>query len=423
MTNDDPLGAAGLLTEPIPTLLELQDRHPLYWSSAWGVWVLTRYDDVSSVLEDPATYSSESRFTTLLDRLPASIQPRIARLRRHYSYGLIQSDPPTHTRLRLMIRDAFTPRTMAAFRPRVASLADALIDRFADRGSADLMDEFAYVLPISVMCELMAVPLQDRLRFIDWDTAISGIQATGAAQAERALAANDAIIAIEDYFLTLARTRREQPGDDLLSLMLTGHHGIQPLGDEELMAMCVGLLLGGHETTRSLIGNLMLSVLQRPQLLDEIRRRPELVASVVEEVLRFESPIQRGWRRVTRDVQIHGQRLVAGDLVYVMLGVANRDERRFPDAQEFRPERRPNQHLGFGYGIHFCVGAPLARLEASVALNRLSARLEDLHLTGAVAWLPSVHQRTLARLDVGFSPRPERADRATPSQMQPHTPP
>jgi cytochrome P450 len=419
--NDDPLGDAGFLTDPLPILHELQDRKPLYWSSAWGVWVLTRYEDTVSVLEDPATYSSESRFTTLLDRLPASVQPRIARLRRHYSYGLIQSDPPTHTRLRRMVRDAFTPRAMAAFQPRVASLTDTLIDRFADRGSADLMEELAYVLPISVMSELMAVPAADRQLFIEWDAAISGIQATGAAQAERALAANAAIIAIEDYFLALARRRRQQPGPDLLSLMLTGHHGIEPLGDEELMAMCVGLLLGGHETTRSLIGNLMLSVLQRPALLTEVRRRPEIIPHVVEEVLRFESPIQRGWRRVIRDVQLHGQHLRAGDLVYVMLGAANRDERQFESAQDFRAERRPNQHLAFGYGIHFCVGAPLARLEAAVVLERLSDRLEDLHLTGSVTWLPSVHQRTLERLDVGFNPRPARADRATPSQMQPHT--
>ena len=155
----------------------------------------------------------------------------------------------------------------------------------------------------------------------------------------------------------------------------------------------------------------------------KIRRRPEMIPPVVEEVLRFESPIQRGWRRFTRDVQVHGHRLCAGDLVYVMLGAANRDERHFGAAQEFRPERRPNQHLGFGYGIHFCVGAALARLEASVALDRLSARLPDLHLAGSVAWMPSVHQRTLARLEVEFSRRPEREDRAIPSRMQPRTPP
>jgi len=189
------------------------------------------------------------------------------------------------------------------------------------------------------------------------------------------------------------------------------------------MAMCVGLLLGGHETTRSLIGNTMLHVLTQPGLLDRVRATPAISGSVVEEVLRFESPIQRGWRRVTHDVELHGQRVKAGDLVYVMLGAANRDERRFDDAATFHAERRPNQHLGFGHGIHFCVGAPLARLEAIVALERLTNRLEHLRARGAVSWLPSVHQRTLDRLEVEFSPRPARPDRAGLSETLPRTTP
>jgi cytochrome P450 len=401
---DDPLAQASVLTEPLPVLLELQESQPLYWSPSWGVWVLTRFDDVISVLEDPKTYSSEQRFTTLLDRLPASVQPRVARLRHHYSYGLIQSDPPTHTRLRLMVRDAFTPRAMGALRQKVEALADALIDNFAERGSAELMADFAYVLPISVMCELLSVPVTDRERFVGWDTAISGIQSTGAAEAERAVAANDAIVAIEEYFLALARARRRQPGNDLISSMVTGKRGVEPLGDEELMAMCVGLLLGGHETTRSLIGNLLLRVLMRPGLAEEMFRNPHMIPPVVEEVLRYESPIQRAWRRVTRDTQIHGQRLAAGDLVYLMLGAANHDERHFDRSEEFSPARQPNQHLAFGYGIHFCVGAPLARLEGAVALERLTARLPDLRLDGPIRWQPSVHQRTLERLEVRFSP-------------------
>ena len=179
---DDRLGQPEVLTDPLPTLLELQQFSAAVLERGvgrLGTDALRRRDRGA---RGPATYSSEQRFTTLLDRLPASIQPRIARLRRHYSYGLIQSDPPTHTRLRLMVRDAFIPRTMAAFRPNVASLADELIDGFVERGSADLMAEFAYVLPISVMCALLAVPVEDREQFIDWDVAISGIQSTGASR-------------------------------------------------------------------------------------------------------------------------------------------------------------------------------------------------------------------------------------------------
>ena len=400
----DGLAEPGFLTDPLPALQGLQRDRPVYWSEAWGVWVLTRYDDVIAVLEDTATFSSAERFTTMLDRLPAEIQPRIGRLRRHYSYGLIQSDPPTHTRLRLLIRDAFTPRAMSAFRARIVVLADELIDQFAARGSADLMDEIAYVLPIGVMCELLDVPVVDRHRFLDWDAAISGIQSTGTAEAERALAANDAIVAIEDYFLNLASRRRAQPGNDLISVMLTGRDTIAPLEDEELMGMCVGLLLGGHETTRSLIGSVLLHALNRPCALREVQHNTERIAAHVEEVLRFESPIQRGWRRVTRDVQIHDKTLRAGDLVYVMLGAANRDAQKFAAPDAFVADRRPNQHLAFGYGTHFCVGAPLARLEACVGLERLATRLPDLSLDDSVTWLPSVHQRTLEHLRVRFTP-------------------
>jgi cytochrome P450 len=164
-------------------------------------------------------------------------------------------------------------------------------------------------------------------------------------------------------------------------------------------------------------------VLTQPGLLDRVRSTPAISGSVVEEVLRFESPIQRGWRRVTRDVELHGQTLKAGDLVYVMLGAANRDERRFDDAATFHAERRRNQHLGFGHGIHFCVGAPLARLEALAALERLTERLEHLCMMGAVSWLPSVHQRTLARLAVQFSPRRALPDRTGLSETLPRTTP
>lgn len=408
-TSEDLTGllrADSFLVNPLPVLDELREDRPVFWNAVWGVWVLTRHDDVIAVLKDHTTFSSERRFSTLLARLPESIQPRIQRLRRHYSYGLIQSDPPTHTRLRLMVRDAFTPRAMQAFRPRVIALTDDLIDRFAPRGTVELMDEFAYMLPISVMCDLMGVPASDRGRFLEWDQAISGVQSTASAEADRAVAANDAIVAIEDYFTALGRKRRKNPGNDLISAMVVGHDGLEPLGDEELMAMCVGLLLGGHETTRSLLGSMVLQVLVRPKLMTQVRDRPEMGSRIVEEILRFEGPIQRGWRRVTREVQVRNETLRPDDLVYLMLGAANRDPDRFEAPDEFREERHPNNHLGFGYGIHFCVGAPLARLEGTVALERLTSRLPNMRLAGNPTWLPSIHQRTLARLDITFDPAP-----------------
>jgi cytochrome P450 len=376
----------------------------LYWSSSWGVWVVARYETVREILKDPTTFSNEQRFTTLLDRLPQSVQSQIAPLRTHYSHGLIQSDPPEHTRLRRLVHDAFSPRAMVRLRPRVTLLSDELIDEFAADGTVEFMARFARLLPMSVMCEMLDVPKGDIPQLLEWDRDIANLQATPTAEVRRTLAANAAIVAIEDYFRALIRQRRVGPAKGLIWTLGTGEDSTDGLGDEEMMAICVSLLLGGYQTTRSLLGNVMLSLLDRPPLLSDVRAHPRLVADVIEETLRLEGPIQRAWRRVNRDVELDGQQLRAGDLVYLMLGVADGDPAAYPHADQYRIDRPPRHHLAFGHGIHFCVGAPLARLEASVATARLLARLPNLRRIGEVDWLPSLHQRTLARLQLAFDP-------------------
>jgi cytochrome P450 len=394
--------AASILVDPGTTLISIRDDAPIYWSASWGVWVVTRYKESRAILMDHATFSNAERFTTLLERLPTPVQPQIARLRRHYSYGLIQSDPPGHTRLRHAVRNAFAPRAMESLRPGISRLAEDLIDRFADRGSADFMEEFARLLPMSVMCELMGVPKHYLRQLLEWDDAIAGLQATPAAHEASAIAANSAIVAIEGYFQALVEERRLHPTDDLISAMAIGRDGIDPLSDADMMAMCVGLVLGGYQTTRSLLGNTMLCILDRPSLLAKALAHPQIIPSLVEETLRLEGPIQRAWRRVTRDIEIHGQRLRAGDLVYLMLGVADLDPAVYPNPEEFRTDRPTRRHLAFGHGIHFCVGAPLARIEALIATERVIERLPNLRRIGAIEWLPSLHQRTLAHLEVAF---------------------
>jgi len=395
---EDRLVSDAFLVDPYPTLELLQSVDPVHWSPTWGVWVVSRHQDVMAGLRGHQTFSNAGRFASLLDRLPMKVQPQIGALRRHYATGIIQSDPPTHTRLRLLIRDAFAPSVIDQLRPYAVALADQLIDAFNTRGSVELMSEFAYGFPMTVMCDLLGVPREDQDRFIQLDAAISGVQSTGAADGERALLANRGIEELESYFRALILAKRRRRSDDLIGRMLAAERDNNPLSDRELMAMCVSLLLGGHETTRNLIGSAVAHIWTDPTLLARLRSNPSDVQATIEEVLRFQSPIQRAWRRATSTTVMCGRTIEAGELVYLMIGAANRDSLLFAQPSELDVERNGGRNLAFGFGIHFCIGATLARLEAAVAVDRLIARIGEWSVDRPLTWTPSVHQRGLASL-------------------------
>lgn len=400
---DSLLTAPGYFQDPYPALAAVREATPAYWSEAWGVWVVTRHEDVVAILKEPQRYSNAGRFSAYLDGLPAEAAPYVEPLRRHYASGMLQSDPPAHSRLRPLINKAFTPRVVEGSRERIEAIIADLIARFRRRGSADLQREFAYPLPAIVIAELMGVPVADRELLIELSDGVVGIQRSGRAVVDDHLVRSaESIVAMEGYFADLCRERKAHPGEDLITALVQAEEAGDRLNEAELISMCTTLMIAGHETTRNLIANGMLTLLRRPQDLRRLREDEALLTPAIEEMLRYESPIQRGWRRVAEDTELHGAQLREGQLLYLMLGAANRDPRLFDDADEFVMERKPNRHLAFGMGVHFCVGAPLSRLEARVAFPALLA-LPGLALASdEVEWTASITHRGLESLPVTF---------------------
>jgi cytochrome P450 len=391
-TFDEQLQSPDFVIDPFPTYRALRERHPVYWSEAWGVWVFTRYDDVIAILRHPQRFSNAGRFARFLDGLPKAVQAEVEPLRQHYSEGMIQSDPPDHTRLRGLVRLAFTPRVVDGMRGRIEKLVANLLDS-VESDSFDLVANLTYPLPVMVVSELLGVPTEDRDRFLTWSHDINDLQATGAPDPSRARTASQSMLEIEEYFRLLCADRRTSPRDDLISLMLAAQQDSDKLTDGELINMCVTFLIAGHETTKLLIGSAVQTLLQHPDQLADLRRDPSLAASTIEEVMRFESPIQRGWRLVPTDTEIDGNKIRAGQLVFMMFGAANRDPAHFDEPERFDIRRANNRHMAFGFGVHFCIGAPLARLEGPIAINQLFHRFPKLGLLPGNEITQSIHMR------------------------------
>jgi len=395
---------SGFAIDPYPTYELLRSEAPVYWSDALRAWVVSRYADVVEVLKDWHNFSNAGRVTSLLANLSDLEQNRFSVIEEHFATGMVHADPPDHTRLRRIVSHAFTNRTVQQLRPRIEMLVDELLDAVAESGRIDLIADLAYPLPATVIGELFGAPVDDADFFKGWSSRIGAFQGAGQADLEVIGDAAEAISEMRGYFRGLAAAKRVAPTDDMLSALVAPDS--EPISEDELLSFCVTMLTAGHETTTSLIGNGMLALLSHPGALDDLRRRPEILDTAVEELLRFDSPLQRSWRRVAADVEFRGMQMREGELVVVFLGSANRDPAEFTDADTLVLDRRPNRHIGLGSGVHFCLGAPLARLEAQVAFRALLDRLP--HLTAAstdVSWNISGVFRCVEELPLTFTPR------------------
>jgi cytochrome P450 len=399
---DAMLGSRTFIEDPYSVYAELRRRDPIHWSDTWGVWVLTRYEDTMEVFRASSVFSNAGRFSALLEQLPPQAQVEAAAIARHNASGMLQSDPPDHTRLRALVRMAFTPRVIEGLRGRIHEVVNSMLDELLAAGQMDVIEDFAHVLPLTVICELMGIPPEDRGVFFEWGADLSGFQATGGARLENARRAAIAVEKLEDYFNRLCDNRRANPREDLISYMVEAHVAGDRLSQDELINMSVNLLFAGHDTTRSLIGNSLVTLLRHPADMNELRRDDGAWPTAIEECLRYESPVQRGWRRMASDHDFHGNPLKKGQLVFMMLGAANRDPAQFPDSDRFDIHRGENRHVAFGYGIHFCIGAPLARLEAPIALQTLLRRAPKLELAAAPRWHDNIHLRGLESLQIRF---------------------
>ena len=362
-------------------------------------WLISRYDDVAAALKDKRFAKDRAKALT-----PEQLgkQPWIPRMFRPLTQNMLDLDPPDHTRLRALVQKAFTPRIVEEMRHRMQQIADALLDAALAKGRMDVIHDYALPIPTTIIAELLGVPGGDRSRFHRWSNAV--VSSTSGRFG--ILKAIPGVIAFLRYIRRLIRDRRATPREDLVSALVRAEEAGEQLSEDELAAMIFLLLIAGHETTVNLIGNGALALLDHPADLLALRSGSLRMKTAVEELLRFESPLETATERFTgEDVEIAGVRIPRGELVYAVLASANRDAAQFPDPDSLRLDRDPNRHLSFGFGIHYCLGAPLARLEGEIAIETLLRRAPGLALAvnrTALRWKPGLVLRGLRSLPVRF---------------------
>ena len=410
---DRHLTSDAFYADPYPTYARLRDEHPVYWCEPWRSWIVTRHADVMAMLNAPARYASAGRQTPLLARLPTAAQERLRPLRRIFAAGgLLNSDPPDHTRLRRLVQRAFTPRIVAGLRPSVERIAAELLDRADRSGRLEVVGELAYPLSMRVIAELLGVtpsagPDAYRL-FREYAEALRAyFDGNGHLSADNALRVQSTTLAVYDRFRALLAERRAAPRDDLLTALAGADESGDFLSEEELLATCAILFQAGHETTANLIANGLFILLRHPDQMGLLRDDPALLPSAIEEILRCVGSVPAVRRVVTGDVEIRGARLRRGQLVHLMLASANRDPEVFADPERF-DIRRPAaelRHVAFGHGVHFCIGAALARVETAIALPALLANRPALRPGEQPSYHPGMLRPVLRSLTVDLEPR------------------
>jgi hypothetical protein len=361
MSSYDPFDAA-VMTDPYPFYDALRRDDPVAWSEGSQCWVLSRYADVDAALRDEATFvSGQGVFPS---RNGGSAGDLLLPM-------LITMDPPRHTSMRQLVSRGFTPRRIADLEPLIRDLTRQILDAAAEGGGCDAASAIAGPLPAIVIADLLGIPRDDRDQFRAWSSALAQADPSSTETLRPMLAA---AAELYGYFAALLPVRRERPGTDLLSVLVAADPDGEPMSDEELLGFCFLLLVAGHETSTNLLSNALALLAREPDQRQLLVDDPSLVPAAVEEVLRYESPVQCLSRSLSRDVTLHGTTMRAGDAVLLLFASANRDERAFPGADRFDVTRQTDQHLAFGRGIHFCLGSALARLEARVVLEELLAR-------------------------------------------------
>ncbi len=381
---DDPRGGAH---NPFPWYVKMRRESPVSVDPHSGALSVFRYDDVQRVLSDFEAFSSERGRRDGSSALGSS---------------LISSDPPRHRQLRNLITQAFTPRAVAQLAPRITAIVGELLDQVAAAGRMDFIEDLAYPLPVIVIAEMLGIPAAERAQFRRWSDAIVS---PGAAPAAGQLSFMDAQREMAMYFGRLIIERRAELRDDLISHLLTAEIDGQRLTEIELIGFCVLLLVAGNETTTNLLGNAILCFDEQPDIYERLCAQPDLIPGAIEEVLRYRSPVQSMFRAATGETDLGGILTRPGQPVVAWIGSANRDETLFPNPHVFDIERTPNRHLAFGYGIHFCLGAPLARLEARLALEALCSRFHDIRRVpdAPLRWMESSIVYGVKNLPITFT--------------------
>ncbi len=385
---------------PYPQYQALREAAPVYHSDLLDLWVLSRYDDVSFVLKDDRFSADRRKSTNQL----------VAQARKMQEEGpfaqantMLSADPPEHTRLRGLVSKAFTPRRIKEMRPRIQEIVDGILDELGGETEFDLIERLAYPLPVIVIAQMLGIPPEDRADFKRWSddlVATLGGPSTTPDQLERA---QKSAVDMAEYFQSVIADRRKEPRDDLLSALIAAEERGDVLNEQELLATCMLLLAAGNETTTNLIGNGMLALLKNEDQLDKLLGDLSLMDSAVEEMLRYDGPVQATARVADADLEIDGHEIKQGQMLFVLLAAANRDPAAFPDPDRFDITRDDNKHVAFGNGLHFCLGAPLARMEAQIAFRALFERRGKPKLAGdGVEWGGNFILRGPKHLQIAF---------------------
>jgi cytochrome P450 len=406
MTQDtDPvLGLANLLrpevlADPYPFYAQLRSYDPVHWDGEF--WVLTRHTDVMAALHDPRLSAAGMGWD--VSDPPDGQREVLTSMFRSLSRWMGFLDPPDHTRLRGLVHREFTPRVIEAPRPHTQQIVDHVLETVREAGSMDVIRDLASPLPVIVIAEMLGLPIEDRERLKRWSDDLARFVGQFDFPREQLPQLVRSLVDLMAYLRGVVAERR-RPGNDLISGLLTAEETGDGLDEDELLANCVLLLFAGHETTTDLIGNGLAALLRHPVQLEKLRADPSLIGGAVEELLRYDCPAQLTVRVARDAVEIGGKRITEGQSVILMLGAANRDPAQFPEPDRLEITRQENQHLAFGYGIHFCLGAALARLEGQIAIGTVLRRLPAIHLaTDTLEWRPSQALRGLRSLPVVFN--------------------
>lgn len=347
-----------LTDNPYPLYQKWREQTPIWWAEDLNGWVLTRYDDVRKVLKNAQVFSSNSmgEMSGQAIALP-----------------LLTDDAPRHTQLRGIVNKAFTSRTLKQMEAEVKTLVDELLDSLAGQEIIDITASFTIPLPVYIISRLMGIPEARKDDFKRWSDAL-----TGTAEASTLQDRMPDIMEMAEFFQSIIPQRKQNPGDDLISKVVTADLDGEQLSDQDIVGFCMLLLIAGNETTTNLLSNLLNYLADKPSLWAELKNDPAKIDAAIEEVLRFDAPVHWVSRKALEDVDFHGQTVAAGDMVFVILGAANRDAEHYQSPDEFRLDRGRSDHHTLGHGIHFCIGAPLARLEARYALEGLLARYQSI---------------------------------------------
>jgi cytochrome P450 len=397
------ISSAEFKANPFPFYARLRAEEPVFrvtLPDGQTAWLITRYDDVALALRDERF--AKDKFRVLSEEQLAQLR-WVPKMFRPLERNMLDVDPPDHTRLRAMVQQAFAPRLVEEMRPRMEMLANELLDSALARKKFDLVRDYALPIPTTIISEMLGVPVGDRHKFTGWSKKILEVSSTRQSL-WNLMTTIPVVLRFMRYIRRLIQLRRKDLRDDLISALVQAHWAEQKLSDDELMSMVFLLIVAGHETTVNLIASGTLALLEHPDQLERLRANPQLIKPAVEEMLRFTSPVETGTDRfTTQDVVLSGVTIPKGAQVMAVIASANRDERQFPNADTLDITREPNRHLAFGLGIHFCLGAALARLEGQIAINTLLARAKDLRLAvepPAIRWRRGLVLRGMEALPV-----------------------